>query len=307
MTLLVAGSERVGAGKTTFSLGLVARTGAVGFKPRAGNDRWFDQDDVSRALAEGRLYGTDAARLASASPGDRTPERINPVHRLWQPSPGPGTGLLGRNDREFVLDRVGEHWVRNGTVDLPPDVRESLGLEREPDSGEADGVGTDGVEADVIGTDGVEANVIGTDSGGTETVATVGSLDELNEITALLHLPAMDRVADRISSVDRAVVESYGDVARPLQTIRPEAVAVVEPGRARIYDGARYRNACEVASGSPHEGQLEERAENVVDLLDPASREALPALGRDERADPGRISAAYEPAYDALLSIAGWS
>lgn len=302
MTLLVAGSKRVDAGKTTFSVGLVARTGAVGFKPRAGNDRWFDQDDVSRALAEGRLYGTDAARLASASPGDLTPERINPVHRLWQPAPGPGTGLLGRDDREFVLDRVGEHWVRNGTVDLPADVRESLGLETEPDTVETDGTATEGVAAEEIGRD-----VIGPDSVGIDSVATVESLDELNEITAGLHLPAMERVAERISAVDLAVVESYGDVARPLQAIRPEAVAVVEPGRARIFDGDRYRKACEVASGSPQEGQLEERVENVVDLLDPASREALPPLGSDERADPGRIAAAYEPAYDALLSIAGWS
>ncbi len=40
MKLLVAGGDRVDAGKTTFSTGLLARTDAVGFKPRAGNDYW---------------------------------------------------------------------------------------------------------------------------------------------------------------------------------------------------------------------------------------------------------------------------
>lgn len=45
MTLLVAGSERVDAGKTTFALGLIASLDGVGFKPRAGNDYWFHHDD----------------------------------------------------------------------------------------------------------------------------------------------------------------------------------------------------------------------------------------------------------------------
>ena len=286
MTLLVAGSQRVDAGKTTFSVGLLARTGAVGFKPRAGNNRWFDQDDVERALAEGRLYGKDAAKLAAASPGDLAPEQINPIHRLWQPAPGPGTGLLGQDDREFVVDRVGDRWVRNGTVDLPPAVSDVLPVERATEIAEPGG--KQGTEAD---TDGVTA---------VETVA------ELNEVTAKLHLPAMEALADRITAVDRAVVESYGDVARPLQSIQPDAVAVVEPGRARIYDGDRYRKACEVATGGPGEGQLEERVESVVDLLDPASRVGLPPLGSDVRAEPERVAEAYEPAYDDLLAVAGW-
>lgn len=139
-----------------------------------------------------------------------------------------------------------------------------------------------------------------------DTVATVGSVEELNEATARLHLPAVERVADRIAAVDRAVVESYGDVARPLHACRFDAVAVVEPGRARIYDGERYRRACEVATGSPQDGQLEERVEHVVVLLDPEHR-ALPPLGSEERSDPERIAAAYEPAYDALLSVADWT
>ncbi len=65
MTILVAGSDRVDAGKTTFTVGLLAHHDAVGFKPRAGNDFWFDHDDAKRALSEGRLYGKDAKRLAA--------------------------------------------------------------------------------------------------------------------------------------------------------------------------------------------------------------------------------------------------
>jgi predicted P-loop ATPase/GTPase len=305
MTILVAGGERVDAGKTTFSAGLVARTGAVGFKPRAGNNRWFDQDDVARAIADGRLFGKDAARLVAASPGDLDPAAINPVHRLWQPSPGPGTGLLGQEDREFLVDRVarpqggppnaatgseqserpvdrvarppraqpnGHEWVLNGTVELPAPLRRNLPLDPASDA-----------------------------------VTTVESVRELNEVTAGLHLPALDRLAERIAATDRALVESYGDVARPLRDIEPTAVAVVEPGRVRLYDGDRYRKACELATGSPDEGTLEERIPTVVDLLDPAARIALPALGSDVRSEPERIARAYEDAYDTLLDLAAWS
>jgi len=272
MTLLVAGAQRVDAGKTTFSVGLLARTRAVGFKPRAGNDHWFDQHDVAAAVADGRLYGKDARKLVAASPGSLAPEDVSPVHRLWQPSPGPGTGLLGKEDREFVVDRVGDRWVRNGTVALPDGLRAALPLHP-----------------------------------GSESVAVVNSLDELNEVTAALHLPAMERVADRIAGADRALVESYGDVARPLRALEPEAVAVVEPRRTRIYDGERYRKACEVATGSPETGQLEERVENVVDLVDPEGSVELPPLGADLRSSPERIASAYEAAYDEVLAVAGWS
>ena len=88
MRLLVAGDARVDAGKTTFSTGLCEYLDAPGYKPRAGNDHWFDHDDYLAAVTEGRLYGKDARRLASASPGDPEPEALNPLHRLWRPAPG---------------------------------------------------------------------------------------------------------------------------------------------------------------------------------------------------------------------------
>ncbi|QGN07008.1 ATPase [Halorhabdus sp. CBA1104] len=265
MKLLVAGGDRVDAGKTTFSVGLIERTGAAGFKPRAGNDYWFDQDDYRRAIEAGRLYGKDAKRLATASPGDRRPESINPIHRLWRPDPGGGSGLVGRPDRQFLLDRVGGQYLRNGTVDVPESAREHLPLE--------------------------DATV-------------VKSVDELDAATERRHLQALTEITETIAAADRAVVESYGDVARPLTDFEPDAVAVVEPRRARIYPGRRYTKACTVASGSAAHGRLEERVPSVVDLVDPIASVTLPALTSDQRADPAAVADAYEPAYDALVAAA---
>ena len=139
INLLVAGGARVDAGKTTFSAGLIDHIDGTGFKPRAGNDYWFDHDDYRFAIGQGRLYGKDARRLAAASTIDTTPEDLNPVHRLWRPAPGPKKGILDREERAFVVDRIsteetGEEsakeatYVVNGTIELPKSVRTQLPL-----------------------------------------------------------------------------------------------------------------------------------------------------------------------------------
>lgn len=265
MTVLVAGADRVDAGKTTFTAGLLAHTGAIGFKPRAGNDFWFDQDDVRTAVSGGRLFGKDARTLAATSPGTLDPEDINPVHRLWKPSPGPETGLLGQEDREFVVDRAGDRYVVNDTVEVPQAVEEALPL----------------------------SNAVHVDS-----------LPEFNDVMEQYHLPAMNALAEDIATTDHAVVESYSDIARPLQQLDPSAVAVVEPLRVRFYDGDRYMRACEVASRSPNEGTLEERVGAVTDLVDPVDTAALPALTDDRRKNPDAVADVNGDLYDRLLGLA---
>jgi len=173
--------------------------------------------------------------------------------------------VLGRTDREFVIDRVAHNYIRNETVEFPTEVRRYLPLE------------------EAVG---------------------VSSLSELNAVMEQLHLVALDGIASRIADSDPAVVESYGDVARPLRAFEPDAVVVVEPGRARMYPGHRYVKACSVASGGPEEGQLEEQVPSVTDLIDPVSSVPLPALGSDERADPATVADAYADAYEALLDTA---
>lgn len=266
MNVLVAGDARVDAGKTTFSTGLVERLGATGFKPRAGNDYWYDHADYRRAVERGRLYGTDAKRLAAAGPGDFAPEEINPVHRLWRPAPGAGSGLLGQAGREFLLDRVGNRFVVNGTVELPDSAREHLPL------------------ADAV---------------------VVETLEECNAVMESLHLPAIQNLTGAIEASDRVVVESYGDVAIPIRSVPFDAVAVVEPRRARIYDGDRFLTAHEVAGSSAREGRIETVVEDVTELLEPVTTVGLPALTDEARADPEIVADAYADAFHAVLEVVG--
>lgn len=261
MRLLVVGVERVDAGKTTFGVGLVNYLDATGFKPRAGNDYWFDYDDYRAAVDDGRLYGKDAKRLVKASGVDDRPESINPVHRLWRPAPE-GDTFLGPANRTFVLDRAGDRFVVNAAAGLPESARANLPI---------------------------------------DDALTVESLDELNRVTREVYLPLLDELADEIKRTDRAVVESYGDVARPLRDFAVDRVAAVEPGRARIYDGYRFNTACQVTSGSPGEGSLEERVGEVTDLIDPLETVELPPLTNDERADPDAVADRYAVAYDAMV------
>ncbi|TKX69886.1 ATPase [Halorubrum sp. SP9] len=287
---LVAGGARVDAGKTTFSAGLVAhlaeRAGdAVGVKPRAGNDYWFDHDDYRVATDAGRLYGKDARTLAAAntrapatvddaspSPSAVTPESINPVHRLWKPTPG-RTGMLGDADRTSLCDRVttesGTRFVVNGAAEdaglLPDALTERLPL------------------ADAT---------------------RVRDVPEFNEAMAEAHLPAIERLAERVARTPvPVVVESYADVAGALPRdgpVAPDAVAVVDPGRARIYAGDRYAKARAVAAGSPREGTREEHVGAVTGMIEPLAAVSLPALSGDVRGDPDRVATAYESAYAAL-------
>ena len=292
-TYLVAGGARVDAGKTTFSAGLVAhlaeRAGdAVGVKPRAGNDLWFDHDDYRLATDAGRLYGMDARTLAAAntralpavddaspSPSAVTPESINPVHRLWRPTPG-RTGMLGDAGRTFLCDRVttesGTRFAVNGAAEeaglLPDALAERLPL------------------ADAT---------------------RVRDVPAFNEVMAEAHLPAIERLADRVARTPApVVVESYADVAGTLPRdgpVAPDAVAVVDPGRARVYAGDRYAKARAVAAGSPREGTREEHVDAVTEMIEPLATVSLPALPGDVRGDPHRIAAAYEPAYAALTDV----
>ena len=273
MKLLVAGDARVDAGKTTFAAGLLAALdGAVGFKPRAGNDYWYDHDDATAALSDGRLYGKDVATLAAAGDTDRPEEQLNPVHRLWRPTPD-RTGMLGETGRTFLVDRVttpdGPSFVVNGVAEreglLPEDIAASLPL------------------AAATRVDGV---------------------DQFNDVMAERYLPAFERVTDRIAATTPGVVESYADIALPVDGIDFDAVAVVAPTRLRLYDGSRYLKADEVASGSSREGQLEERVNRVIEMIEPVSTHTLQPLSSDERADPTRVADAYADVYEALLDVA---
>jgi len=272
MKLLVAGDARVDAGKTTFAAGLLAALdGAVGFKPRAGNDYWYDHDDAAAALSGGRLYGKDVATLAAAGDTDRPEEQLNPVHRLWRPTPD-RTGMLGEAGRTFLVDRVttpeGPSFVINGVAEdvglLPDHVADALPL---------------------------------------ESATRVESVAAFNDVMAERYLPAFERVTDRIADTSPAVVESYADIALPVEEIDFDAVAVVAPTRVRLYAGSRYLKAYEVASGSNREGQLEERVNRVIEMIEPVSTHTLQPLGDDER-DPPSVADAYADVYDALLDVA---
>lgn len=273
MKLLVAGDARVDAGKTTVAAGLVsAIDGAVGFKPRAGNDYWYDHDDAAAALDAGRLYGKDVATLATTADTELTEEQLNPVHRLWRPTPD-RTGMLGEAGRTFLVDRVttpdGASFVVNAAAEraglLPESVSASLPL---------------------------------------DSATRVDSVAGFNDVMAEWYLPAFDRVADRIADTSPAIVESYADIALPVDGIDFDAVAVVGPTRVRLYEGARYTKAQSVASGSASEGQLEERVDRVVDMIEPVATHTLQPLGGDERGDPDRVADAYADVYESLLDAA---
>ncbi|WP_435146805.1 ATPase [Halobaculum sp. P14] len=282
MKVLVAGGDRVDAGKTTFAVGFAAAEESLAaFKPRAGNDYWFDHDDVRAATDDGRLYGKDVSRLVDAAAPVVAPEARNPIHRLWRPTPG-RTGMLGEQGRTFLVDRVS--------------VGAGSGGEDGADSAEWV-VNAAAAEADLIPS-------VVRDSLPLGDAREVDSVAAFNDAMRDLHVPALERTTEAVRAADEALVESYSDIADPLRDVDYDAVAVVDPGRARIYDGDRWGVAREAVAGSDQQGQLEERVGPLTELVDPVSTHRLPALTAEQRADPDAVAAANADAYDALREAA---
>ena len=267
MRTLIVGGDRVDAGKTTFGVGWLAwlPIAARAFKPRAGNDYWFDHDDVIHAIERDRLYGKDIRRLLAAEGTDAAPGERNPVHRLWRPTPGE-TGMLGETDRAFLVDRVwtetGQRFVVNENRELPPAVTPLP----------------------------------------TQAATEVGSLDEFDGVMESVHADALAAVHERIRSVPNAVVESYSDVAMPVQDVSFDAVALVEPSRVRLYDGERWLLACATVKDSAR-GRLETRTERVVTMLDPVSTIPLDPAPKRAREDPDALARLYDDAYSELWDL----
>ncbi|MFB6194088.1 MAG: ATPase [Halobaculum sp.] len=268
MHVLIAGGDRVDAGKTTFAAGFLrwVPVAARAYKPRAGNDYWFDHDDARAALADGRLHGKDVRRLLAAEGTDDPPATRNPVHRLWRPTPG-RTGPLGEAGRTTLVDRVWDgdrSFVVNDDATIPDPVAAALPLSE---------------------------------------ARRVDSRASFDEAMEAVHAPALSRMADRIRSVPHAVVEAYANVATPVRGVAYDAVCVVEPTRVRIYDGDRWEIAREAAT-DPGRGRLEIRTSRVTELLDPLATLPLPPAPEETRHDPDRLAAHYDDAYSRLWDAA---
>ena len=113
------------------------------------------------------------------------------------------------------------------------------------------------------------------------------------------YLTGLRVAAAVVEACSTGLDDSDGVRLKPLQW--PGDVAV-RPGGGAV--GRRYAKACEIATGGPEEGQLEERVENVVELIDRAGAVRLPALDSETRTDPHAVADAYDHAYDALLATA---
>lgn len=264
MRVLVAGGRQVDSGKTTFTRGLHAATGVAAYKPRAANDRWTHYEFYCRALEEGILYGKDARRLAADQDHTLTIETLNPIHRLWQPARD-GDGLLDMPNQEFVLDRAGDSYIVNGTVELPEALTAALPLADAP---------------------------------------RVTSLDELNRHVANRHAAALAGLCDHLARGDPAIVESYSDIASPLPETSIDLAAVVEPERVRLYAGDRYADACAAVPTRPREGVMEPVASRAIQELSPLASHPLPPLREATRSTPVEIARAYREPYETVVRLA---
>ncbi len=226
--ILIVGLKAKDAGKTCLATALLAYLreygySACGFKPRAGNNIWYDYDIVSESLAQGRLYGKDAKMLKIASGCDAVKEEfINPFHRLWAEPPhiDPVTRIP-----YFIVDRITLWHESNSEPANIVVVNDTLPAEYRCD---------ESLFRDLYAS---AARTIH-----------VHDLNTLNKLASTYcDLAAKEVFAMMQKCYDFIVIESYSDVALPYSGLRDlDTVVGIKPGEIRIFEPEKYLTAIQL-------------------------------------------------------------
>lgn len=249
MKILCVGLREAEAGKTTLTLALMRYLKdhgkeVCGFKPRAGNDVWYDWTIVEKALQEGTVYGKDAKLLRDATTKDLPIEIISPGHRLWLPTTSRASPFGGMPF--FLLDRIttkeGTTVILNDQVELPLDQDHFTNLLSK------------------------------------SKVQHISKRSDLREITTLYNQAdtyAHSQITKKFSHI---VYESYADIGLPWQGIKNiDYVFAVKPFHVSVYSGERYLRAYDVLASFPEE----EKAERIIENLQATREMEIPPFSED--------------------------
>jgi len=252
--ILIVGLKEWGAGKTTLARALLLRLrekgiNACGFKPRAGNNAWYDYDVVYESLSQGRLYGKDAQLLKEASGKNLTEETISPVHRLWTETP---RFMSLSQLPHFIVDRV-TLWKENP---------ESIVVQN----------------ATLLYEHEYEQLLEKLLSKATKTYR-VTHLQSLNKIVGENYDKAAELAYRRIIGMhDTLIIEGYSDIALPWRGLKEfDLVLGVEPGYITAYDAEKYLTAVELSA----QIRSEVRTGEVSKLLKSVKKIKVPPLTSD--------------------------
>ncbi len=261
--IMVVGLKEVDAGKTTVSraaLSLMRERGlnACGFKPKAGNNIWYDFDVVDEALSQGRLFGKDSKLLCRASGTDLPEEAISPFHRLLGVPPEHRTNGIPES-LYFIADRV-TAWE--------DDQEQTLVLNR------------------MFDLDMETNSLLSKVKRNSDTRIEVGSSEKLNEVFINRYLRAIESAHELVyAESDAMVYESYADVALPWSGIdNLDMVLGVEPGFILEYDPEKYLQAARMYSNFLNEGTTR----RIIKLLKPRRKATFPPSTTDRNVETAK-------------------
>lgn len=256
---LIVGLRSEKSGKTataTALLDLLREAGAraCGFKPRAGNNIWYDYDVISAALREGRIYGLDAKLLREFSAIKLQEEVINPVHRLWTIQSCEEISIPSKLPC-FILDRI-------SIVDRAPKTFILI---------------NDSLPSNALGSEVLSELTEALQKGG-NIIYKVKSVAELKRATKLYDY-ALSSAYRKIlkEKIEYVIIESYSNVALPWENLgNIDLTLAVEPGRVAAYDPERYFKAVKLFP------KAEIGTERVSGLLKPLATIRVPPLRSSE-------------------------
>ncbi|KXB07123.1 hypothetical protein AKJ52_00855 [candidate division MSBL1 archaeon SCGC-AAA382C18] len=233
------------AGKTTAMVGLFQNfdkdMDVNLFKPFAANDYWHDHSVIVDSLEKGVLFGHDAKVLSNFT--EQREVEINPIHRVWAPESVVGQGIgVGGSGSTMILDRVFDGndttFVINSEIALPKKFETLL------DSADR--------------------------------VIEISTVEELNNLSEDLYVSTVEQRYKKISKTDKLMVESYSDIAMPLN-FSPDVVISIEPGKVHISDGQKYKNAYTMHRERWKDYSRELKTRKILNMTQPTTIKIQPS------------------------------
>jgi predicted P-loop ATPase/GTPase len=266
-------------GKTTFSCGLLHKLQQIGLNPvplkaRAGHNYWYQYNELTPCLKEGRLYCSDIIKLKQASRAEEPYETLNPIDTLITPPLDTMYYIKNKNTRTLYLshqDVFNKLAVERYTVIRKNKPFHTFLLKEAP--------------SHLTPKETIEKITAKADM-----TLKIENLEDWTRFYQQNADEAINSCTDSLKNHPVMVSEGFCDIIYPVPRMDHDVVVAVAPGVVILYDPKRFSKAVQY---NTVEGKKEFKASEVIQYLKPVKMHRIPVLTQLELRDLDKLAGAY--------------